>query len=207
MEKLVRIKHSSEIKERADDVIGWLGLSFEELKGKMTLDVGVGSGEVSSEGGKKGCTIIAIDSKPELRANDGVLEDIPYAVADARRLPFADNTFDYVLSHAAPPTTWTETPELVAKTLEEYFRVLKPGGEIRFGSGMGTLDDDAVNKMMAWWEKLLPHAVPIGGSKIDQLLRERRSLQFMKSLHPEVVRLAPRNKASDTSAYFIVRKP
>ncbi|HVM73650.1 MAG TPA: class I SAM-dependent methyltransferase [Candidatus Paceibacterota bacterium] len=203
MEKFPRAKHTLETKKRGEDVIGWLGLSFDDLKGKVTLDVGAGSGEVSAEGEKNGCTIIAIDAKPELWEEEGIQENIPYAVANARLLPFADNTFDYVLSHAAPPTTWTETPELVAKTLEEYIRVLKPDGEVRFGSGMGTLDDNAINKLMAWWEKVLA-ATPVVGEKIDQGIRERHSLAFLESLHPQIVREEPKDIRKATQVRILL---
>lgn len=207
MEKVPRIRHSQETTERAEHVIGWLGLSFDDLKDKISLDAGAGSGAVSSEGEKRGCTIIAIDRSPIFGMHDAVLDDIPYAIADALRLPFKDETFDYVLSHAAPPTTWTDTPELVARTLEEYYRVLKPGGEIRFGNGLGTLSGGAVDKMMTWREKIFSRAIPVVGKNIDQRIREKHSLDFLKTLHPEIVRSTPKNNVSNTQAYFVIHKP
>ena len=51
----------------------------------------------------------------------------------AESLPFPDHTFDLVLSHGAPPTTWTETAAQAMSVMQEAIRVTKVGGEYRFG--------------------------------------------------------------------------
>jgi len=206
-EKFPRIPHTQETKKRAEDVIGWLGLSFNDLRKKVVLDVGADAGEVAAEGNRRGCTIISLDRLPEgVLWGNGIQENIPYTVGDARLLPFADSTFDYVLSHAAPPTTWTETPELVARTLEEYVRVVKPGGEVRFGSGYHIIGKEAVEHLQTWWEKLLSQT-PIIGHDVYEHTRKKHSLAFLRSLHPEIVRVTPKNPKSETQGYCIIKKP
>lgn len=65
--------------------------------------------------------------------HDYSLVDTPnFVVGDAKRLPFADNSFDLLLSHASPPTTWTSDEEIV-QVISEFGRVLNDGGEARFG--------------------------------------------------------------------------
>lgn len=59
--------------------------------------------------------------------------DIPHLVlGDAMQLPFKDGVFDLIISHASPPTTWTESPGAKRQTIAELARVLRNGGELRF---------------------------------------------------------------------------
>jgi len=60
--------------------------------------------------------------------------DVPYVKADAQALPFLDGSFDVVISHAGPLTLGF-SKKFITTALKEAQRVLKPGGEIRFGPG------------------------------------------------------------------------
>lgn len=92
------------------------------------LDVGCGAGQ----------TLIACDLKPgvfacgvdvdeeALALGKRMSSDIALARAEGERLPFADQSFDFVISRLSLP--YMRIPE----ALGEIARVLKPGGEVWF---------------------------------------------------------------------------
>lgn len=99
--------------------------------GGRILDVGVGTG-ISLPDYSRGNRIVAVDySEPMLRkAQERVVEQKLHnvdcvAVMDAKHLGFPDAFFDVVVAQYVI----TAVPEPEA-TLDEFARVLKPGGEI-----------------------------------------------------------------------------
>jgi len=105
----------------------------EMFQGKTVLDIGCG-------GGGKTCyyatfnpeQIIGIDIVPHYaeEANDfarqkGLADVARFLTADSAELPFADNTFDTIIMNDA--MEHVDRPE---QTLQECFRVLKPGGHL-----------------------------------------------------------------------------
>ena len=102
-------------------------LRWRQVDGARALEVGTGSGRDSLELARRGAAVTVLDySEPALRtvrrAWDGGL---PLALVrgDARRLPFADGSFDLVfhqglLEHFRDP----------ASMVVEHARVLAPGG-------------------------------------------------------------------------------
>jgi phosphatidylethanolamine/phosphatidyl-N-methylethanolamine N-methyltransferase len=99
--------------------------------GGRILDVGVGTG-ISLPDYSRTNRIVAVDySEPMLRkAKERVIEQKLdnvecVAVMDAKHLGFADESFDVVVAQYVI----TAVPEPEA-TLDEFARVLKPGGEI-----------------------------------------------------------------------------
>lgn len=98
---------------------GKINLSGKE---KLLLDAGCGNGHsvalVSRLYGLK-CYGIDIASKA-LHQVDG---DVKVAVADVREFPFAENTFDYILSFGV--IEHFESPE---QAVAETYRILRPGG-------------------------------------------------------------------------------
>ena len=103
--------------------------------GERVLEVGCGTGEIAlrakTRTGPRG-SVAGIDPSPEMiavarqkaaRAN----LDVDYRVASVEALPFADATFDVVLSslmmHHLPE-------EMKPRALAEIRRVLKPGGRL-----------------------------------------------------------------------------
>lgn len=59
-------------------------------------------------------------------ALEGVAERVTVQTADMRRMPFADNSFDVVLSRAAIHNLYSSTDRETA--IREIARVLRPGG-------------------------------------------------------------------------------
>ena len=74
-------------------------------------------------------------------------------VADVRNLPFEDGSFDAVFSHAV--IDYLPDP---ARAVEEFKRVLKPGGVVGLRSWAGTLfgpSNELINESLTLWERAL----------------------------------------------------
>jgi len=90
---------------------------------KYVLVVGSGSGRSAFKMVQMTqCKIVGIDLSAEMVNCAKEKGDIEFMVGDAEDIPFPDNTFDAVLSESV--TAFTDK----VKSLQEYFRVLKPGG-------------------------------------------------------------------------------
>lgn len=111
--------------------------------GERVLDVGCGSGAVTREiarrvGSRGGA--VGLDPSPallavarELANEAGVGEWVEFREGDARRLPFADASFDVVVC----VTVLSHVPKGEA-AIPEFVRVLRPGGRL----GVFDLDTD-----------------------------------------------------------------
>lgn len=110
-------------------------VKFAQLPpGAAVLDVGCGTGVVSLVAARHGARVTGVDLTPALieRAQEnsaiaGLAVD--WQVGDAEQLPFADSSFDAVLSqfgHLFAPRP--------ALAVAEMLRVLKPGGRIAFST-------------------------------------------------------------------------
>jgi SAM-dependent methyltransferase len=97
-----------------------------DLAGLRVLEIGCGAGQCSRWVADQGAQGAGIDlSLGMLRqATPGATGSRPFLCADARRLPFADGSFDLAFSaHGAVP--FVADPWLV---MAEAYRVLRPGG-------------------------------------------------------------------------------
>lgn len=103
--------------------------------GEKVLDVGCGTGVVAVTAARRGAVVSALDLTPELlqvaRENEQIAEvgTIEWTEGDAEHLPYADGSFDVVLSqfgHMFAPRADV--------ALSEMRRVLKPGGRIAFAT-------------------------------------------------------------------------
>lgn len=105
-------------------------MEFDAFRGKKLLEIGCGLGTDLLQFARGGALVTGVDLTPksiELVLKRFAMEGLPVdaRVADAERLPFADETFDVVYSfgvlHHTPDTS---------KAVSEVHRVLKPGGRI-----------------------------------------------------------------------------
>ena len=94
--------------------------------GTSLLDPFAGIGGIVIEALASGCTVTSADCDPALQAGLTHL-GAHHAVADARRLPWAGETFDAIATE--PPYHEEATPMLV-EALREMYRVLKTGGHL-----------------------------------------------------------------------------
>ncbi len=140
VDDLKAIKHKQQVTWASGDyaVIGTslqiVGESLCEAvdvsAGSQVLDVAAGNGNASLAAARRGCDVTATDyvdallDRAQLRAAaDGV--SIKTQTADAEALPFADDTFDAVLSTFG--VMFTPNPEQAAF---ELLRVCRSGGRI-----------------------------------------------------------------------------
>ena len=98
--------------------------------GQKVLDVAAGNGNVALAAARRWCEVTATDYVPALleRARERAAAerlDIAFQEADAEALPFADGSFDIVVSTFG--VMFTPDQE---KAAAELLRVCKPGGKI-----------------------------------------------------------------------------
>ena len=94
------------------------------------LDIGCGSGQTAIPAARKGARVTGIDIADNLikHARQRALEenlDINFDVGDAEALPYADNSYDTVISMIG--AMFAPRPDRVAS---ELARVTKPGGQL-----------------------------------------------------------------------------
>ncbi len=110
----------------ADELIA----AVELVPGRTVLDVATGTGHVAIASARAFCPTTGIDYVPGLvdtarRRADAEGLTIDFEVGDAESLPYADDSFDYVLS--AIGTMFTANHRQAA---DEMVRVCAPGGRI-----------------------------------------------------------------------------
>lgn len=100
---------------------------------ERVLDLATGTGITAIAARQRGAQVTGVDLTPELlavarsKANEAGLADIDFREGDAEALPFADASFDVVLStcgHMFAPDQ--------SKVAAELARVTRPGGRIVF---------------------------------------------------------------------------
>lgn len=105
--------------ERGKGVVELLAPAQDE----RILDVGCGTGHLTSQIAESGAEVVGIDSSEDMvRLASENYPNIRFEVADARSLPF-DGEFDAVFSNAV--LHWVRPPEAVVDSVR---RALRPGG-------------------------------------------------------------------------------
>ncbi|WP_418122119.1 class I SAM-dependent methyltransferase [Variovorax sp. 160MFSha2.1] len=116
-------------------VAGHLVRFAQVAQGETVLDVGTGTGVVAVTAARRGARVTGLDLTPELleaaRENAAIAGhgDIAWTEGDAENLPYADASFDVVLSQFGH--MFAPRPEVA---VAEMRRVLKPGGRIAFAT-------------------------------------------------------------------------
>ena len=103
-------------------------------EGESVLDVACGTGVVAITAARQGARMRGLDLSPVLledaRRNAAVINaEIEFLEGDAEELPYADASFDVVLSQFGH--MFAPRPEIA---VAEMLRVLKPGGRIAFST-------------------------------------------------------------------------
>ena len=197
-----------------------------ELK---VLDVGTGTGVVAITAARHGAHVTGLDLTPELleqAKEDAAIAgqtDIVFQEGDAEALPYADNSFDLVVSQFGH--MFAPRPEVVVKEIK---RVLRKGGHFAFASWppehlMGQLFalvnrvapvSDAISSMPEQWGD--PHIIQARlQGHFDALFFERgtmlspalsvahRRIAFERSFGPLKQTIA--NLAGDASRLKVLR--
>ncbi len=120
--------HSAEVDppeyKRAEVILHNLNLTWETLEHKSVLDLGAGDSSLSIAA-KKFCptaTIVSLDTYPRIKTEEHSPLNHPTVQADAAdMLPFANQSFDFVIGHGS----------VSSEVIPQLIRTLKPGGEIR----------------------------------------------------------------------------
>ena len=135
-----------------------LTIRFDRLgiqPGDFVLDAGAGFGRHAFELARQGCNVVALDyAASEVVATRGTfgamveagqLDEQRYVgvlQGDATRLPFADNSFDRVITSEV-----LEHIQQDVDALAEFVRVLKPGGT--FAATVPTWFPEKINWMLS----------------------------------------------------------
>jgi malonyl-CoA O-methyltransferase len=124
-------------------------MDFIRLKPRRILDLGAGTGMFSAALMKRyrAADVVALDIAPSMlqraRSRGGWLRKPACVCADGERLPFADDSFDFIFSNLM--LQWCSDLEA---TFSELRRVLAPGGLLMFT----TLGPDTLMELRASWE-------------------------------------------------------
>jgi ubiquinone/menaquinone biosynthesis C-methylase UbiE len=152
------------------------------------LEVGCGTGTYTSDLAKKFTSLTAVDISDALlqRAAENTADNnIEFKVADIHATPFSDHTFDAVVGCSVlHHLDWT-------KALQEIFRILKPGGVIRFSEPNLINPQIFLQKRWKWLKKKLgdsPDEQAFSSRSIRKILRrlkyEQISVRPFEFLHP-----------------------
>jgi arsenite methyltransferase len=140
--KVEKFRH----RDKMLNMLSWKG-------NEQVLDIGTGKGLLMIGAAKRltngKCFGIDIWNKADLSGNtydsalrnaelEGVKNKIEIKNADAQQIPFADNSFDYVLSNLCIHNIKTKKGRIIA--CGEIVRVLKPGGVALISDFMYTRD-------------------------------------------------------------------
>ena len=141
--------------QEVNNFFDFFGITPEDLSGKLVLDAGCGSGRLTKALGRYGAQIFGIDiaSSIELVYEYCISQKAVHIIqADILKLPFKNESFDYVWSKLA--ICYVRDPERAFKILSD---VVKPSGRL-FVSVPSKTDMSFVNRLKEFFK--ISHRVP-----------------------------------------------
>lgn len=159
--------------------------------GQKVLDVAAGNGNASLAAARRWCDVVATDYVPrllELGAERAAADrmKIDFKVADAEALPFADGTFDVVVSTFG--VMFTPDQERAAA---EMLRACRPGGKI----GLANWTPDGFIGQL--FKTIGKHVSPPAGMRSPALWGTRERIDELFGAHAAEIRATP--------AHFVFR--
>lgn len=131
-----------------------LGLNWDMLMGKRVLDMGAGLAGFAQAAKERGIDVISLDAHPEWWSEIGdPPSNVPFVVGDGKQLPFKEESFDVIVSRSAVHSM-VEIQDDLESVISEARRVLKPGGEFRFGPGHINLSPVRNEEWDKWYKVL-----------------------------------------------------
>lgn len=166
--------------KNATEDLSDLGLGWDDLKNRSTLDVGAGQALIGESAKLRNIEVVSLDNNPESWVNEDkiTIPDVHYIKSDAIKLPFHDESFNFVISHAGPFVN-TNSKENLIEMINEALRVLKYNGELRFGPGNLNANIFEDNELFSSSEE----RENLSTQECIQRIKEK-SLQFLKNVNP-----------------------
>ena len=151
------------------------------------LDVGCGVGQTPCYLAKTyGCRVVGVDildmmirRSKERAKREGVEDRVEFRVAEAENLPFEDETFDAVICESV-----TAFPKDKQRAVDEYVRVVKPGGYVGMNESTWLMEDPPP-EVVAWVSQdLSSYAELLTGEGWAELLKNARLHDVVASVRP-----------------------
>lgn len=187
----------------------WLFKQAEFTPQSRVLEIACNMATTSIDIAKRfNCHIIGIDmDKSALsKAKQNVIKNnvsqlVDIQQADASKLPFADNSFDVVINEAML-TMYADKAK--ARLLNEYFRVLKPGGRLLTHDIMLVDPENSQNVMAQIHNAINVNAQPMSH---DEWINLFSTIGFIniKSEHAAMTLMSPRGMITDEGFFGAIK--
>jgi ubiquinone/menaquinone biosynthesis C-methylase UbiE len=154
--------------------------------GQTVLDVAAGNGNITLAAARRWCEVTSTDYVPALLDRGRARAEaegwrIAFQEADAEALPFADNTFDAVVSTFGVMFTANQD-----KAAAELLRVCKRGGQI----GLANWTPEGFIGQL--FKTLAKHAPPLAGVKSPALWGTRARIEELFGAQARSIEFLPR---------------
>ena len=161
----------------------WQRLALPRMQGHDVLEIGCGPGWLLADMLAAGYACHAIDASPQMvRAARHTLQRrrLPQAadtiqLARAQAIPFADASFDTVVSTF--PAPYIHDPA----SLREIARVLRPGGRLIVVEGANLLPNGPWLRVLVGIERVVYGSAPVTPPNLDQLAALERRIPMAQA--------------------------
>ena len=187
----------------------WLFKQAEFTPQSRVLEIACNMATTSIDIAKRfNCHIIGIDmDKSALaKAKQNVIKNnvsqlVDIQQADASKLPFADNSFDVVINEAML-TMYADKAK--ARLINEYFRVLKPGGKLLTHDIMLVNPENSQDVMAQIHNAINVNAQPMSH---DEWINLFSTIGFIniKSEHAAMTLMSPRGMITDEGFFGAIK--